>query len=262
MLLTSDVAGNIPTAYESHQSSTLAVSDGARATVLLDMSAPSPLTASTLGGNVSGGTLGFRKNFVSLRFADGASLAFINDGGAADGAFSYLVPSVPGSSLIVAAADGLGVPDAYTVIHRENLAPGQTSLALALPPATSLVAPAPGATASAGASFSWAGLGQTAHGFVWHLQFSDSFDQMFVVTTQTSIELPGFADGSTWSPNSAAAWSVQTHGDAAGVDVLSGPNGFMDSFSYAFSSSEGVPVGPNRSDGYFTESEHRPVTLD
>jgi hypothetical protein len=85
---------------------------------------------------------------------------------------------------------------------------------------------------------------------------------VFVVTTQTRIELPGFADGSTWSPGSAAAWSVQSHGDAAGVDVLTGPDGFLDAFSYSFSSAEGVPVGPNRSDGYFSESEQRSVTVD
>jgi hypothetical protein len=251
-------SGNIPTGFEAHQSATIGVSDGASEDLLLDMGAGVTPGVSNLSGTVSGGNLGARKNFVGLRFTDGTSLAFVEDTTPAE-AFSYLVPSLPGSTLIFAAADGFAAP--YTVVHRENLAPGQTGLGLTVPSPVNLTLPAAATDAAAGATFTWSSLGQTARTFVWRLQFTDTSDELFVITASTSIQLSPFADGSAWAPGTAAAWSVQTHGDLVDVDAMTGPAGFMDPFSYSFSSQEGAPVGPNQGDGYFTESDQREVTL-
>jgi hypothetical protein len=80
---------------------------------------------------------------------------------------------------------------------------------------------------------------------------------MFVLTNRTQIELPQFADGFTVPEGVAVRWAVETHGDAPNVDAFAGPDGYLDSFSLGTS----YPKGPNRNDGYYTESERRLFTM-
>ena len=47
-------------------------------------------------------------------------------------------------------------------------------------------------------------------------------------------------------------WRIQTHGSAASVDEMCGPEGYADSFGLSASDIE--PVGPRQGDGSYTVS--------
>jgi hypothetical protein len=254
LVLRSDTfEGDPPLAYEAHRSSTLAVQEGSVASASYDLS-PSALAVANLGGVVSGGTASDRRNFVSLRFVDGAILPLIDDNDQPR-AFSYLLPRLPESAVSFAAATGFDAP--YAVVHRENLDAAQIGIALAIPNPVTLSSPGNGAVVTPSTPFTWSGSSQTARSFVWHLAFTDTNDGMFVITNRTQITLPQFADGFSVPPNTNVYWSVETHGEQTNVDALAGPDGFLDSFALG----SGFPQGPNVADGYFTESERRDFTV-
>jgi len=242
--------GEPPVAFEAYQTSALAVADGMPSNVSFDMQAQA-IASANVAGSVTGGTLSNRRNLVSLRFTDGTVLPFL-DAEAQDG-FSYLVPNLPGASLIVAAADGFTAP--YTVAYREGIAPGQQGVALSIPEPVTLNAPPGGAAVGSGTLFRWSALAQTARTFVWHMESVGYFEGIYVITARTEIPLPTVRDFSVIPGD--VYWSVETHGDAADVDALTGPDGFLSSFARGRDNSS----GPLRGDGYFTESEQRGFTL-
>jgi hypothetical protein len=245
--------GEPPLAYEAYQTFPLAVANGAEASATFDMQL-SPLPAASLSGSVSGSTLAYRSNLVSVRFADGTLLPVLDDTAAAEN-FSYLVPTLPGTSLALAATDGVIAP--FVLTHQENVSPGRSDVALVLPKPVTLNGPQEGAEVTPSTAYSWSGLAQTAQTFVWHLEFSRTFEGMYVVTSRTQIELPSFADGFAIPPGTEVYWSVETHGDAVDVDALTGPDGFLDEYSLV----RDAAAGPSRGDGYFTESERRAFTM-
>jgi hypothetical protein len=169
-------------------------------------------------------------------------------------AFQYVVPDIAGASFVVAAADGTGSFPPYAVAHRENVAFGESSVSLAIPRPVTLQSPQDSVlNVTPSTPYSWSSVSQTARTFLWHLEFNATYEGMYVLTSRTQIELPRFADGFTVPQNVAVTWAVETHGDAPDVDALAGPDGYLDAFSLGTS----YPVGPNRSDGYYTESERR-----
>lgn len=242
-----------PVAYEAHQASTLAVSDAIPATTGFNLGAQT-IPVATISGSASGGSAADRSNSISLRFADGVVLPLIDESAPTAG-FSYVVPVLPGASLSVAAADGFTAP--FAVTHRENIAPGQTGLALSVPNPVTLGSPAGGAVVDGATPFVWSAVAQTASTFVWHLEFVDTFQGMFIVTNRTTVTLPEFADGLAVPPDTAVFWSVETHGDQPSVDAVTGPAGFLDPFALRAD----FPRGPSTADGYFTESERREFTV-
>ncbi len=243
-----------PVAYEAHQASTLAVSDAIPATTGFNLS-PQAIPVANISGSASGGDASDRSNIVSLRFADGVVLPLIDESAPTEG-FSYVVPVLPGASLSVAAANGFTAP--FSVAHRENVAPGQAGLALAVPSPVTLGSPTSGAVVSDATPFVWSAVAQTASTFVWHLEFVDTFQGMFIITNRTTVTLPEFADGLSVPPDTAVFWSVETHGDQPSVDAATGPTGFLDAFALRAD----FPRGPSSADGYFTESERREFTVE
>jgi hypothetical protein len=243
-----------PSAYEAHQATTLAMSDSVPATTGFDLSAQA-IPVANLSGSVSGGNPAERSNLVSLRFADGVVLPLIDESEQTAG-FSYVVPVLPGASLSVAAANGFTAP--FSVAHRENVAPGQTGVALAVPNPVTLGSPPRGAVVSEATPFVWSPVAQTASTFVWHLEFVDTFTGMYIITNRTTVTLPEFADGLSVPPDTAVFWSVETHGDLPSVDAMTGPAGFLDPFALRAD----FPRGPSTADGYFTESERRELTVE
>lgn len=243
-------------AYEAHQAAAVAMNEGLDTDVTLDLS-PDAIPTATIGGNVTvlGGVVDYRENQVFLRFGDGTRMPLIEDREQQD-AFSYTVPVVPGATISLLALDNDAfVP--FRVAHRENIAPGQTGITLALPNAVTLSSPPNGAVITPDTPFVWSGFGQTATTFVWHLEFVDTFDGMFIITNRTDVTLPEFADGLTIASGVPAYWSVETHGDMPTVDAATGASGYMD-LTYSFNQ----PVVPTAGDGYFTESERRAVRLE
>jgi hypothetical protein len=244
-----------PVFYEAYQSFPLSARDGASASVGFDLPFNPDLLTGIIAGSATGGALA-RSNYVALRLADGAALPLIDDSVDTD-EFVYFVPQLDGASYVFGAADGsFGFPP-YAIAHRENITFGQSDVTLAVPRSVTLVAPQPGGVVTPASTYSWSTLSQTARTFLWHLEFDATFEGMFVLTSRTEIELPTFADGFAVPPGVAVTWSVETHGDAPNVDALVDPDGYLDAFSLGTS----YPVGPNRSEGYYTESERRGFTM-
>lgn len=239
-------AGSPPAVYEAHQASTLSARDGEVAELVLDLHASIVPTAS-VSGSVTGGTLDARSNAVALRFEDGAVLPLIDESGVAP-SFEYLVPAFEGSSLTVAAVDGVIAP--YAVAWRDGVAPGASDVVLNVPNPVTLTAPQSGAPVTPSTLYSWSSLGQTARTFVWRVEFRDTFEGMLVITSRTQIELPTFPDGFTVPAGTPYSWSVETHGDAASADALAGRDGFLAPFAVV----DPYPIGPARGSGYYTES--------
>jgi hypothetical protein len=250
-----DVASDPPVAYQAYQSQTLSVSDNQPATIGFSLPSDPNLSTGGIRGTATGG-INERSNSVSVRFSDGTAMPLI-DQTATGEAFSYFVPNIPGASLIVAAADGISARPPYAVAHREVPAITAEPIALSIPRAVSLTSPQVDAPVTPTTPFAWSPLAQTATTFLWHLEFVDTFQGMFVLTQRTQIELPEFADGFTVPPGVGVTWAVETHGDAANVDAFAGPDGYLD----AFAGGDTYPRGPNRSDGYYTESERRFFTM-
>ncbi|HWO13984.1 MAG TPA: hypothetical protein VNN80_30985 [Polyangiaceae bacterium] len=242
-----------PSGYEAHQAVPLTVTDNAQGSAAFDNLPLGSLTSGMLGGNVSGGVLGARTNYIALRFSDGSAMPIIDEG-AAGAAFQYLVPDIAGASFVVGAADGTSAFPPYAVAHRENIAFGASDVALAIPRPVTLQSPQNGdPNVTPSTPYGWSAVSQTAQTFLWHLEFDNTFEGMFVLTSSTQIELPTFADGFTVPQSVAVTWSVETHGDAPSVDAVAGPDGYLDAFSLG----ETYPIGPNGADGYYTESERR-----
>jgi hypothetical protein len=245
-----DVSDEPPVTYEAYQTFPLAVTDNLAASVAFDLT-PTSLTVGTLDGSVSGGVADFRTNFAGLRFSDGTAMPLVDFTPDLPD-FLYFVPSLEGASFFLAAADGSSGFPPYAVTHQENIAFDATGLALAIPRAVTLTSPENAGAVTPSTPYVWSPLSQTAQTFLWHLESDGTYEGIFVLTSRTQIELPQI-DGLTISPGLAVTWSVETHGDAPDVDALTGPDGFLDAYSLGSS----FPIGPNRSDGYYTESERR-----
>lgn len=250
-----DVAGEPPVAYQAYQELPLTASDSQPASVGFNLPFDPTIVTDTISGTATHqGAVDSSTNSVSLLFADGTGMPLVEATPTGD-AFSYFAPILAGTSLVVAASDGIVAP--YAVAHRGNLAVGQTDVALAVPRPVNLSSPQAGAPVTPSTLFSWSRLSQTAQTFLWHLEFNATYEGMYVLTSRASIELPRFADSFTVPPGTEVTWSVETHGDAPNVDAAAGPNGYLDSFAFGTT----YPVGPSRSDGYYTESERRGFTM-
>jgi hypothetical protein len=245
-----DDDGNATPIYESHQATALSAEDGEVAAVSFDMQ-PGDVPSDVIAGEVSGGPLGERSNYVAVRFDDGTALPLIDES-STDESFTFIVPALDDTSLVVAAADGLsGVPP-YALAWQDGISVDDVNISLDIPNPVTPTAPQIGASVDADTTFSWSTAGQTATTFLWHLESNSptAYEGMLVVTTRTTLELPTFFDGFTILPGTSFVWSVETHGDAPDVDALTGQGGFLDPFSVSSS----FPVGPGRGGGYYTES--------
>jgi hypothetical protein len=245
-----DVSDEPPVAFEAYQSFPLTVTDNQPASVTFDLSSSASLTVGAIAGSVSGGAFDTQSNYVGLRFGDGTALPIVNDTPDLPDFFSYFVPLLEDSSFFVAASDGSSGFPPYGVTHQENIELGDSEIALALPRPVTLTSPPDGGAVTPTTPYAWSTLSQTAQTFLWHLELDSTYEGMFVLTSRTQIELPEF-EGITISPGLAATWSVETHGDAPDVDALTGPDGYLDAYSLGTA----FPIGPNHSDGYYTESE-------
>jgi hypothetical protein len=244
-----DFEGSPPVAYESHQASELSVEDGEVAAASFDMQA-GDVPSDVITGEVSGGALGELSNYVAVRFDDGTALPLVDES-TTDESFTFIVPALEETSLVVAAADGTPGDPPYALAWQDGIAADDVNISLDIPNPVTPTAPQLDASVDADTTFSWSTAGQTAETFLWHLESNGpTFEGMLVVTTRTTLELPTFFDGFTILPGTPFVWSVETHGDAPDVDALTGPNGFLDPFSVSAS----FPVGPGRGGGYYTES--------
>jgi len=235
----------LPTSYLSYDTQAVSLLHLGAASVSFDLTnrtIPSGTITGTVTPSASGGD---RQNGLFVRFASNANIRVVLDPSQPT-SFSYLVPTVAGGTITLAAAQGYWSTPPYAVIHRDDLSAGQTGIALTVPTASSLVAPAAGATGvDASTPFRWSG---SAKVFVWSLVSDAEYKNIFVVTTEQQGTIPALPGGPMLPANGSCSWYVATSGSFQSVDEATGAGGMLDSFG------TGDPWGAWRGDGSFTRS--------
>ncbi len=254
LLWTFSGAQSLPTKYTQTDSHAVTLTEGTPPTVSFALGTtvldPGP-GSGTLKGTVSSPTTTNRENDVFVRFTDNAAIQVVKDGAPA-ASYSYVVPSITGATITVAAATGDSFLTPYAVVHQDGLAMGQTAPLMTIPTAPSLVGPVDSATATSSTTFKWSG---TPNVYVFTVNFTQTYDVMHIVTTKTQAPLPSFAASSfTIPPGTDCTWFVETHGTYATVDAATTSSGFLDSMAY------GMVRGPRRGTGSYTDSETRSFT--
>jgi hypothetical protein len=256
LMWTYDAASELPTDYVAYDTFPFAL-DNAASTQTVNISvAETAITQGNISGTITDLSPLGPINAAFLRFTTGATIRlFSDDPGPAT--FSYLVPSIPNASVTFAAMDEDWQTSEFALVHRDGLAAGTADLALEIPATSSHTAPANGATVDDTTSFRFQnrqpGIGAVV------VRFIDAevaaYDGLYVVTSSTEFTIPPVLQGGfTLRAGGEHTWAIQTHGEYANVDAMTGQNGFMDSFSMDYG---GSPQGPNTASGTYTQSAGR-----
>jgi hypothetical protein len=249
-------AQKLPTSYIGYDSALLQLGETATTTLTLDLT-PSTMASANVQGTVTPAGFSTRHNLMFLRFASNATIQLVDESGGAN-TFSYLAPSVPNSTIMVAATEGFAF-EGYGVAYIDGLAPGAKPK-LAIPTPMTPATPSPGTTKVDGRTrFSFGG--ETPGPYVVNFSSQDPEDPnapasryqaIYVVTADKNFTLPSFLGGGfTLDPDRRYIWAVTTHGPYDSVDELANPDGFLDPFSW----DEKAPRGPSRGQGEFTNSD-------
>ncbi|MEO6600020.1 MAG: hypothetical protein ABIQ16_09130, partial [Polyangiaceae bacterium] len=248
-------ANGLPTGYLAYDSALLALAGTGTSKSSLD------LTKKTIdSGNIQGtvtSTGSDRANQVFLRFNSNARITLVDDNG--PNTFTYLVPSIAGSSLTVAASEGRDY-EGWAVAHEDGLA-ASAKPALKIPALVSLLTPA-GAASGITSTSKFAFQSPTGNGGPFVVQFysqpeDKTYQTIYVVTAKKQITLPSIIGGGfTLYPGSGYIWSVATHGQFDSVDAMASKDGFLDEFSR----DEVAADGPRTNSGFFTDSVPRGFT--
>jgi hypothetical protein len=196
-----------------------------------------------------------RANSVFLRFDGGAVMQLVDDDG--PNSFSYLVPTIPKSTITVAASEGWDEYDGpYAIVYKTGLAAADKP-ALKIPTPATLAAPADDTTGvTSTTKFSFTSPASNPGPFVVHFQNDDlmgPFEHLWVVTAEKQLTIPDVLDGGfALNADNFHKWNVETHGAFTSVDEMMGPDGFWDLFTW-----EDGPVGPLTDDGAWTVSGTR-----
>ncbi|MES1188300.1 MAG: hypothetical protein ABUL60_31070 [Myxococcales bacterium] len=247
----------LPTSYLGYDSALVALATTGTTKISLDLSMGA-VDSGNIQGTVTGNASAGRNNQVALRFNSHATMTLVDDG-TGPNSFTYLAPSIPNSSLTVAAAAGSRY-EGWAIAHADGLAPGAKPV-LKIPPLVTILTPAGGASGvTAATKFSFqSGAGQTGP-FV--LQFYSQaedlpYQTIYVVTAKKQLTLPPIIGGGfNLYPNSGYIWSVATHGNFASVDEMASAGGFLDEYSR----DELMPDGPRNTTGEFSDSLTRGFT--
>lgn len=245
---------DLPSAYDAYAVQATTLNEAAAVTVNLNLAKANPaIVAKNVSGSVTGSS-NSRENHAYVRFSDGAAIELLHDYTPAAN-FSYLTPTIANSGITMAAMDGSPGYAPISIAYKDDIAPGQTGVALAIPAPQALLSPVENAaTVTGSSSFTWSGPSGISV-FTVLIDPTNKSDTMTVVTTQKTAKLPSFPGAAFTIPkNTACVWYVEEHGTAATVDAAAGPTGFLDEFAF------GDPRGPRRGTGTYTESEHRDFT--
>jgi hypothetical protein len=235
----------LPTSYLSYDTQTASLTDMGSSSVSFDLTNRSIPSAMISGTTTPSGSGGARQNGLYVRFASNANIPIVTDPNQPT-SFSYLVPSITGGTITLAASEGYLPTPPYAVVHRDDLAAGQTGIALSIPTASSITSPATGTTGvNASTLFRWSG---SAKVFVWSLLSVPEYKSIFVVTTEQQGTIPTLPAGPLLPPNGSCRWYVETPGAFQSVDEATANQGLLDDFG------TGEPWGAWRGNGSFTRS--------
>lgn len=249
-----DSATQLPTSYLGYASAPIVI-DTTQADsdlVTLDLTPPTQkLVVDTVAGTVVGDSLTGPRNAAWLIFAGNAALPLAIETSAHQ-SFSYLVPELEESSvMVVAAASGWGSTPPIRIGYLLDLHPGQSDVQVEVPTAASLGALAADAKVSADTVFSWEASSAVSVLLLEQLPQDDTPRRLHVVTTSNSARIPvGLFDDMGFNPAQSCRWSVESHGaDLRDVDATTGEAGFLTSFF-----DDGTPKGPLRAGGAYSRS--------
>jgi hypothetical protein len=245
------VAGpdELPIDYLGHDAKPLTLSVGTDAEATFDFTNTKP-PSGMITGRVTSKGQGDRRNFLVMRWTDGASATIAVDTASPE-AFSYLVPTITNGSAALIAMQGGWDQFPRSAVFADNLSPNQNGINLEIPPAASVSAPGNGAMrVDATTTFQWTG---EAKVFVFVARVKkDAYDAMYVVTSAKEARLPiGEATGYTPPAGTEFDWYVETHDVYASVDEAAGGDGLISAYF------DGRLHGPRRGPGSYTASERR-----
>ena len=188
---------------------------------------------------------------VFVRFSSSASIQVVDQADAPN-AFSYLVPKLANASIMVAAREG--PYDGPTgLAHADGLSPGANSVVLDIPAPAEPLSPVGGSASAVtkDTTFTFKASPDSKGAFVVWMENTSFQQTLYIVTSKTSFKIPVVAGG-MFELDAAQTfrWRVETHGAFATVDEMTGASGFMDAFSFNWS----TPMGPKQESGSFTMS--------
>jgi hypothetical protein len=244
-----DPNSDLPTAYFAYNSSAATLDETQSASLMLDLGDnPGDIQSGNITGTVTPLTSDGRYNAAFVRFAnsDGSTgaIQIVNDNDGPDN-YTYLVPSIPQGSIMIAASEGDQYGGPFSLAFKDNLAPGTTAN-LTLPSTPIAIAPSSGSTGvDEGTLFRWSGgTGPYLLSIIDDLHFQGCY----VVTARTQTNLPTFS-GFALDPGELHVWHVAVHGSHDDVDAMTGPDGYLQPLT-----DQGVPEGPRRGNGTYAMS--------
>ncbi|MET0390620.1 MAG: carboxypeptidase-like regulatory domain-containing protein [Polyangiales bacterium] len=241
-----DASGELPAKYLAYASQPLTLEVGQETKIVeLDLT-PQSIASSTISGTISG-LLQNRIVRVYWRKEANTALELVSDAGDLT-AFSYLVPSLGGDELTVAVEDQAnGRSQGMSAAFIDGVVPGQSDIALVLPPFPVLRSPANAKTdVDAGTVFEW----QTdAKVSLFCAHAVDNYDMACVLTGDKTATLPVAPKSDLVTPAAAMyTWTVETHGDFASVDDACTDKGTLSPYA------TGAILGTKRGSGSYTAS--------
>jgi hypothetical protein len=245
-------ATSLPSAYKSYYSALIALSETVSlADTTLTMAGP--IVDGSVTGTVTPVADGDRNNGVFVRFNSGASIRLVDQDAPTANAFSYVVPQLANASISVVASEGASY-SAFGLVHKDGLHPGDEAGTLKIPTPATTLSPN-GGNANLTTPFSFSGSADSKGAFVIHIEATQFYQSVYIVTTKKSFTLPT-PIGHTWIGGRGYSWRVETFGSLATVDQMAGPAGFADAYyGPTQSTSTGEPQGPSHESGSFTISE-------
>ncbi len=251
-----DASTDMPTDYLAYDTAPAVLAPGSPFALQLDLTSED-IAAGNLQTTVTASGFGSRTNRAFVHFDTGAAIEIARDYRGLD-TFTYLVPTLPNSSVTVVASEG---GDSYYMpfglAHADGLA-SSSMPELTIPTPVTLLQPADGASGvDASTAFAFSGGSDAGRVRLVSIQHRDVYSGIYIVTTNEQFTIPDVVQGSYQLPGGGFIdWYVETHGEYNSVDDAAEPGGFLDPFG-----ATDAPVGPRRRDGSFTQSGYRTFSL-
>lgn len=252
VLWSKSAATGLPSAYKGYDSKLVALQEGTDPDITFNLAAKT-ITDGDITGSVTPYGNADRNNAVFLRFESGASIRVASHTPTGN-AFQYKVPTLPKCSITLAASEGDSV-GAYGLVHEDGLSPGADAGTLKIPAPATPTKPTTSLDMVDNASeFAFASSADNKGGFVIHVEATKFYQDLHIVTSKKKFTLP-IVPGFEWISDRVFYWQIETHGDLASVDQMTGPNGFADAFTgpNQFSNND-APQGVRQQSGSFTQS--------
>jgi hypothetical protein len=254
-LLFRRAASGLPIGYDAYDTVTATLSDDDVEEVAFDFQAGT-LPTGTVSGTITSPSSSSRTDLLFLRFASGAVMPVISVDGE-NGEYSYLLPTLPDSSVTVAASTGTPLGP-YAIVHRDGALPGDTGMDLEIPQtAAAIVSPNEGAiNVTDSTTFLFTKQDTSVGAFVLVIGGPYAPTGIYIVTSKPQItlsEFPIVAGAFSLTDDTEYSWWVETHGRPASIDAMAGPEGGLDAFGFRYTE----PAGPPRGEGTYTTSATR-----